>query len=112
MVVMSFSDATFVFHYQQSHPPALHSAALFGGSYTPAFSEWLASSVHHWWVQSRVHAEVGGACRRHPPASSSGPIVPASTGSETLKIVSFRRYSWDNGYSSRNPGQLEVVTTQ
>jgi len=47
MLVVTFDDATFVFHYQQSHPPALHSAALFGGSYAPAFSEWLASSLHH-----------------------------------------------------------------
>jgi len=47
MLVVTFDDATFVFHYQQSHLPALHSAALFGGSYAPAFSEWLASSLHH-----------------------------------------------------------------
>src|SRR6266568_3198702 len=41
-VVVSFSDATFVFRYQRSHLPALHSAALFAGSYAPTACEWSA----------------------------------------------------------------------
>jgi hypothetical protein len=38
MVVVTFDDATFVFRYQRSHLPALHSAALFGGSYDNEYS--------------------------------------------------------------------------
>ncbi len=38
MVVVTFDDATFVFRYQRSHLPALHSAALFGGSYDHEYS--------------------------------------------------------------------------
>src|SRR5436305_969960 len=41
-VVVSFSDATFVFRYQRSHLPALHSAALFGDSYASTACEWSA----------------------------------------------------------------------
>ena len=43
MLVVTFDDATLVFHDQQSHLPALHSAALFGGSYAPTACEWSAN---------------------------------------------------------------------